>query len=167
MGLPFMPVRGVLGTDYTRVRPDFKKVKNPYGDDDVLVVPAVSPDVSLIHAFKADVYGNCIVNSSIDDALLARASQKVIVSAEEIVDTEELKASQRGNFLSRVHVDVVVRLPGGAYPTNCGSYYRADTKAIGAYQAAAKDENAFSRYIREFCLRIRNGGEPYDPKVFH
>ena len=108
MGIPFMPVRGVIGTDYLRVRPDFQVVKNPYGEDEVLVVPAVSPDVALIHAFKADRFGNCIVNSSIDDALLARASQKVIVSAEEIVETEELKASQRGNFVSRVHVDAVV-----------------------------------------------------------
>ncbi|MDW7650246.1 MAG: CoA-transferase [Bacillota bacterium] len=167
MGLPFMPVRGVIGTDYTRVRPDFKTITNPYGEDDILVVPAVSPDVSLIHAFKADVYGNCIVNSSIDDALLARASKKVIISAEEIVGTEELKSSQRGNFVSRVHVDAVVRLPGGAYPTACGSLYRTDSKKLGAYIAAAKDAESFSRYVREFCLQVRNGGEPHDTKIYH
>ncbi|EEG78567.1 putative CoA transferase, subunit A [Dethiobacter alkaliphilus AHT 1] len=159
MGIPFMPVRGVIGTDYTSVRPDFKIVKNPYGDDEVLVVPAISPDVSLIHAFKADGFGNCIVNSSIDDALLARASQKVIISAEEIVDTEELKSSQRGNFVSRVHVDAVVRLPQGAFPTACGSYYRADIEALKAYQGAAKDPEGFARYIETFCRRFSDGGE--------
>lgn len=158
MGLPFLPVRGVIGTDYTVVRPDFKTIKNPYGDDEILVVPAVSPDVSLIHAFKADKFGNCIVNSSIDDALLARASQKVIVSAEEIVDTEELKTLQRGNFISRIHVDAVVHMPRGAAPTSCGSYYIADIEVLKSYQAAAKDSQTFSSYVKEFCLRLRDGG---------
>lgn len=157
MGIPFMPVRGVIGTDYTRARTDFTTIKNPYGDDDVLLVPAVSPDVSLIHAFKADRFGNCIVNSSIDDALLARASQKVIISAEEIVETDELKASQRGNFVSRVHVDAVVSFNQGAYPTACGSYYRADHDALKAYQGAAKDAG-FAQYIKAFCGRFSEGG---------
>lgn len=158
MGLPFMPVRGVIGTDYTSVRPDFKTIKNPYGDDEVLVVPAVSPDVSLIHAFKADIYGNCIVNSSIDDALLARASKKVIISAEAIVETAELKSSQRGNFISRVHVDAVVHLPNGAYPTACGSNYSSDVQELHAYLAAAKDVGEYGQYIKGFCLQ--KGGEP-------
>lgn len=160
MGLPFMPVRGVSGTDYTRVRPDFKTIPNPYGDDEILVVPAVNPDIALIHAFRADKYGNCIVNSSIDDALLARASKKVIVSAEEIVATEELKSSQRGNFVSRVHIDAVVHLPNGAWPTHCGSLYRADIDALQDYLAAAKNLESLSSYVQAFCQRIRNGGVP-------
>lgn len=157
--MPFMPVRGVIGTCYTRVRPDFKVIENPYGDDKILVVPAVSPDVSLIHAFKADRFGNCIVNSSIDDALLARASKAAIVSAEEIVETDELKASQRGNFVSRVHVDAVVHLPGGAAPTACGSYYRAGENELGGYLAAAKNTAALAAYIRDFCLGVTGGGQ--------
>lgn len=159
MGLPFIPVRGVIGTDYTRVRSDFKTIKNPYGEDDVLLVPAVNPDVSLIHAFKADIYGNCIVNSSIDDALLARASKKVVISTELIVDTAELKSSQRGNFVSRVHVDAVVHLSNGAYPTSCGSDYRTDVHKLHEYLAAAKDVDEFTQYINEFCLLIQKGGE--------
>lgn len=159
MGLPFMPVRGVAGTDYTRIRPDFRKMQNPYGDDEILVVPAISPDVSLIHAFKADRYGNCIVNSSIDDALLSRASRKVIISAEEIVDTDELTTSKWGNFVSRVHVDAVVCLPGGAWPTSCGSYYQADHNALQEYLAFAKNPEDIAAYIQAFCLRFRDGGE--------
>jgi glutaconate CoA-transferase, subunit A len=159
MGLPFMPVRGVIGTDYTRVRPDFKTITNPYGDDTILVVPAVSPDISLIHAFRADREGNCIVNSSIDDALLARASKTVIVSAEEIVDSGELKSSQRGNFVSRVHVNAVVHLPNGAFPTHCGNYYRADMDTLYGYLSASKDGERFSPFIAELCRRFTDGGE--------
>jgi glutaconate CoA-transferase subunit A len=159
MGLPFMPVRGVIGTDYTRVRPDFITIPNPYGDDEILVVPAVNPDVSLIHAFKADRFGNCLVNSSIDDALLARASGKVIVSAEEIVETDDLKASHRGNFISRVHVDAVVHLPGGAFPTACGSLYRTGVSMLTEYLAAAKDDTTFAGYLADFCRRVKDGGE--------
>lgn len=158
MGVPFMPIRGVIGTGYQQIRPDFKTVKNPYGDDDVLVVPAVSPDVSIIHAFKADRFGNCIVNSSIDDALLARASKKVIISAEEIVETAELKSSQRGNFVSRVHVDAVAYFSGGAWPTACGSYYGANQEALQRYLEAAKNTDEFNAYLRDFCLSVKDGG---------
>lgn len=159
MGLPFMPVRGVIGTDYTRVRPDFITIPNPYGDDEILVVPAVSPDVSLIHAFKADRFGNCIVNSSIDDALLARASGKVIISAEEIVETDELKTSHRGNFISRIHVEAVVHLPGGAFPTSCGSFYRSDVVTLTEYLTAAKDDSTFAGFLSDLCRRVKGGGE--------
>lgn len=159
MGIPFMPVRGVIGTDYTRVRKDFKIIDNPFGDDQVLVVPAISPDVSLVHAFKADRFGNCLLNSAIDDALLVRASSKVIVSAEEIVDTEELKSSQRGNFVSRVHVSAVVHLPGGAAPTACGTYYREDLAALQEYLAAAREPDNFTGYLHEFCRRLLDGGD--------
>lgn len=159
MGLPFMPVRGVIGTDYTRVRTDFKTITNPYGDDEILVVPVVSPDVSLIHAFKADRFGNCLLNSSIDDALLARASTKVIVSAEEIVETDELKTSHRGNFISRVHVEAVVHIPGGAYPTACGSLYQADVSTLTGYLTAAKDDTTFAGYLADFCRRVKDGGK--------
>ena len=153
MGVPFMPVRGVIGSDYTKVRTDFRTIKNPYGDDEILLVPAVSPDVSLVHAFRADRYGNCILNSAVDDALLARASDKVIVSAEEIVETPELKSSQRGNFVSRVHVSAVVHLPGGASPTSCGTYYREDEAVLLEYLEAAKTPDSLAAYLRKFILR--------------
>lgn len=154
-----MPVRGVVGSDYTKIRTDFKTIKNPYGDDEILLVPAISPDVSLIHAFQADRYGNCVLNSALDDALLARASNKVIVSAEEIVETSELKTSQRGNFVSRVHVSAVVCLPGGAAPTSCGTYYREKADVLLEYLDAAKHPERLSDYLQEFSLRCRNGGE--------
>ncbi len=153
-----MPVRGIAGSDYLKVRTDFKIIKNPYGDDDILLVPAISPDISLIHAFRADRFGNCVLNSALDDALLARASDKVIISAEEIVETSELKSSQRGNFVSRVHVSAVVRLPGGAAPTSCGTYYREDEAALLKYLEAAKDPERLAAYLREFSLSHCQGG---------
>ena len=154
-----MPVRGVIGTDYTRVRPDFKIIRNPFGEDDILVVPAVSPDVALIHAFKADRFGNCILNSGTDDALLARASRRVIISAEEIVDTSELKTEHHGNFVSRIHIDAVVHLPGGAFPTSCGSFYRDNNDELNGYLRAAKDSASFPDYLEKFCRRLQNGGD--------
>jgi len=114
--------------------------------------------VAIIHAFLADRFGNCILNSSIDDAMLARASNTVIISAEEIVETEQLIVSHRGNFVSRVHVDAVVHLPAGAYPTSCGSLYRMDLKVLGEYLAAAKDALSFPAYLQDFCRRVRDGG---------
>jgi glutaconate CoA-transferase, subunit A len=154
-----MPVRGVIGTDYMRVRPEFKIIRNPYGEDDILVVPAVIPDVSLIHAFRADRFGNCILNSGTDDALLARASARVIVSAEEIVDTAELKATHRGNFVSRIHIDAVVHMPGGAFPTSCGTLYNYNMDELNGYLRAAKDTASFPEFLEAFCRRLQNGGD--------
>lgn len=158
MGIPFIPARGLIGTDYMAVRPDFKVMNNPYGEDQIVLVPAISPEVSLIHAIKADCFGNCLVNSAIDDALLARASKKVIISAEQIVKTEELTASRETSFISCFHIDAVIHLPGGAYPTSSRGFYQAENQVIHNYIISAKDTTLFNDYLREFCRRLIERG---------
>lgn len=147
--MPFMPVRGVIGTDYESVRKDFVRVKNPYGDDEIMLVPAISPDVSLIHALRADRFGNCILSSATDDALLARASKAVVVSAEEIVESDMLMASGREIFLSRVHVQAVVHVKRGAYPTACGDLYPADHDRLRSYLASTKNPDSFAGFLAD------------------
>lgn len=158
--MPFMPVRGVIGTDYEAARADFVKTKNPYGDDEVMLVPAITPDVSLLHAFRADRFGNCILSSATDDALLARASRAVIVSAEEIVETEKLVASPRETFLSRVHVTAVVHAKQGAYPTACGSLYPADFGLLRSYLEKVKKPGGLDEFLDD--LNSRRGGDGND-----
>lgn len=149
-----MPVRGHVGSDYPRLRPEFKVIQDPYSGDEVLLVPPIAPDVALIHALKADPHGNLLLEETEDDALLAQASRRVIASAEEIVPPEELRRSPRGTFLSGIHVTAVVHLPGGAHPTACRGAYALDDAAIREYVAAGRDEAAFETYLRRFILEV-------------
>ncbi len=83
-----MPARGLIGTDYLKVRPDFRVLRNPYGDDDVVVVPAIVPEIAVFHAFRANRNGGVAVWADQDNWLLAQAARRVIVTVEEIVDEE-------------------------------------------------------------------------------
>lgn len=149
-----MPVLGHVGSDYPRLRPDFKVIQDPYSGRQVLLVPPIVPDVALIHALRADPEGNLLLEETEDDALLAQASRRVIASAEEIVPPEALRASPRGTFLSGIHVSAVVHLPGGAHPTTCRGAYALDDMAIREYVAAAQAEAAFEAYLRRSVLEL-------------
>lgn len=152
MGLPFMPVRGIIGTDYLKIREDFKVIKNPYGDDEIVVVPAITPDVALIHAYKADKKGNILVDNFENDPLLARASRNVFVSCEEIVEYKEELLTTKGVIIPDIYITGVIHLPGGAKPTRCNGYYGWDEGEIIKYINSAKDEELFREYLEDFLL---------------
>lgn len=149
-----MPVLGHVGSDYPRLRPDFKVVQDPYSGREVLLVPPIVPDLALIHALKADPHGNLLLEEMEDDALLAQASRRVIASAEEIVQPEALRRSPHGVFLSGIHVSAVVHLPGGAHPTACRGAYGLDDAAIREYVEAGRDEAAFEAHLRRYVLDV-------------
>jgi len=153
-----MPVLGHVGSDYPRLRPDFKIIQDPYSGREVLLVPPIVPDVALIHALRADPEGNLLLEETEDDALLAQASRRVIVSAEEIVLPEELRRGLRGTFLSGIHVTVVVHLPGGAHPTACRGAYALDDGAIREYVEAGRDDAAFEAYLHHYVFEVDHEG---------
>lgn len=146
-----MPVRGVIGTDYLKVRPDFRVLRNPYGDDDLVVVPAIVPDVAVFHAFRADREGNAVFWTDQDNWLLAQAARRVIVTVEDIVDGELSLAPNEG-IISWIHIDAVVRIPLGASPTGCPGRYRTDSSQVETYIKAAADAETFRRYVEESIL---------------
>ena len=125
-----MPVPGHVGSDYTTLRRDFKVIADPYSGNDVLLVPAIVPDVALLHAIQADTEGNLLLDEKEDDALLAQASRVVVASVEEIVAPEILRRAPYGFHLSEVHVTALVAAPGGAHPTACHGRYGIDEAHI-------------------------------------
>ncbi len=159
MGQPFMPVRGIVGTDYLKIRPDFKVIDNPYGDDQVVLIPAIRPDISIIHSFAADDKGNVLVDEFENEPLLARASRRVFVSTEEIVSTKELKNRDYGIIIPSLYIDGVVLMPGGATPTRCRNYYPYDEAEIKSYLKAAKEKESFKEYIGKLLATggVNNG----------
>lgn len=146
-GLPFMPVRGLFETDYLSVRPDFKVIENPYDGEPIVVVPAINPDVALIHAAKADAFGNFITDPNEDDPLLVKASKRVILSVEEIVSPEDLLRDGSGVRVPGIYVDHIVVIPNGAYPTSCFGKYPRDGEKIRAYREAALEQERYADFV--------------------
>src|SRR3990170_245955 len=126
MNVPFAPVRGLLHTDYMKVRPDFR---------------AMAPDVAVFHGFRGDRAGNVVTSGALDAKLIAQASRVTIATVEEVVDADLAREPHTGALVSGIHVTAVVEVPRGAHPTACAGYYADDVEHIREYlRAAAADE---------------------------
>jgi glutaconate CoA-transferase subunit A len=141
-GIGFMPGRAWLGTDLPKLRPDVKTILDPYTGEELMAFPAISPDICVIHALRADYHGNAQIgdNKGIDEELCL-ASETVIVTAEEIVP-ELAKADLVSPFVTGV-----VLAPGGAQPTSCHPLYPLDGSAILAYTELVSDPTSFQSFV--------------------
>jgi glutaconate CoA-transferase subunit A len=132
------------------VRPDVKLVDDPYGEGQYVAFPAISCDVAVVHALRADWAGNAHIGSNMAiDNELGLAGQRVIVTTEELV--EQLGAPID---LTRLRVDAVVHVPGGAWPTSCYPFYAVDGREIMRYSESCPD--GFDAFLESFLAS--NGG---------
>jgi glutaconate CoA-transferase subunit A len=144
-------VAGHVGSDYERLRPDFRVIPNPYAPGErVLLVPPIRPDLALIHAIAATADGTLLLDHMEDDALLAQASRVVVASTERLVTPAELPAAGEGVVLQGIHVTAVVEAPGGARPTFVRGVYPVDADAIRDDAAAARDDASFKAWLDRF-----------------
>ncbi|MDR2984288.1 MAG: hypothetical protein LBV34_05545 [Nocardiopsaceae bacterium] len=151
MGVPFLPSLTMLGSDLARTL-GMQTVACPYTGQQLAAMPALNPDVALIHAHQADMFGNIQVDGYQHmDADIARAARTVIVSAEQIVSPEEITSSPDRTMLPHFAVDAVVAAPYGSYPHECYGRYAADFEHFDAYATAAKEQGpaAGLRYVEE------------------
>lgn len=152
----FLPVRGILGSEIPRVRPDWKTVRCPYTGEELLAVPAFRPDAVLIHAQKSDARGNAVLTGNLGlDREMSTLAEVTIVSAEEIVATEDLP--EAGCSLTALDVTHVVHLPGGARPGSCYPSHGLDAMAFLRYYQAVY-EKAFDRYLSHVLAGKEWGG---------
>ncbi len=161
MGLPYIAVRGLLGSDLLKYRPDLKVEANPFNPgEEVAVAEPIRPDVAVFHALKADRRGNAVTPGLRDDPTMARASRRVIVTVEEIVDGEVSPRDALGNtFLAALDVDAVVHAPRGAHPCGCGNSYPVDDRHVKEYLEAAKSEEAFRAYLEKYVFSVSSHQE--------
>jgi glutaconate CoA-transferase subunit A len=172
MGIPFLPTRSSLGTDIVNkwgfskdLRsadpkiPDEKLVvlDNPFeGWCDcrkVVLVPAINPDVTILHVQKADRQGTCrILGLTFCDIDQAKAAKNVIVTCEELVESSELRADPEYNQIPFIHVSAVVHVPYGAYPSSCFRYYDYDPTQLSTFAKAAKDDALFKDYVQKYVF---------------
>ena len=118
-GVPFMPVAGLDGSDLPAAR-GFQRLADPYSDRSVYVVPALQPDVAIIHVQEADAQGNArILGTRFEDVLMTQAARRTILTAERIVDGATFAAAPESVAIPSFLVGAVVELPHGAWPFSC------------------------------------------------
>jgi glutaconate CoA-transferase subunit A len=149
--VPFMPTHATLGTDVLAVNPAFKEIRDPFGQEPLVAIPALAPDVALIHVNYADVQGNgVILGDGHVDVLCAKAAKATYLSCERILSSEELQRFGRDVQILRVYSKGVVEVPWGAHPTGCAPDYRTDLRHLQEYLKAAQSEDGWRRYETEF-----------------
>lgn len=150
-GVPFMPLRGILGSDLLRVRPDWKVVDNPLAEsgtrDPIVLLPAIRPDVTLFHALKADANGNVWVGVQRELMTMAHASKMALVTVEHIEDDDFLRdPALAAGTIPSLYITAIAEVKNGAWPVGIDNAYRADAKALGDYAAAAATADGFARW---------------------
>ncbi len=173
LGVPFIPSKSGLGTDVLAKegfpadirdgeRVATKKVHvigDPFGhaDDDVALLPALTPDVSLIHAQQVSTDGTVRIKGlTFADLEQCKAASVVIVSCEEIVPESYLRLDPDQNALPPFLVDAVVPVPYGAHPTACRYFYDYDPQHLNLYKAAAKDDAQWAAYLDEWVYGVES-----------
>jgi glutaconate CoA-transferase subunit A len=146
-GVPFMPIAGMQGSDVPAVR-GFKTVVDPYAGQPVVAIPALVPDVAIVHVQEADREGNArIVGTRFEDVLMAQAARHVIVTAERIVDGAQFEEVPEIVAIPGFLVAAVVETPRGAWPCSCAGFYDYDAAYLAAYVTASKDEDTLRRFV--------------------
>lgn len=148
-GVPFIPMRGVIGTDILANRPDWKVIDNPYcTDDPIVLIPAIHPDVALFHAPMADRQGNVWIGRRRELAAMAYAATRTLVTVERIVDHDLLEDEiTAAGVLPGLYVDMIAPAPQGAAPYGLWGEYGADGAEIARYAKAAQTPEGFADYL--------------------
>jgi len=156
MGVPFLPMRSMLGTD-TFLRSAAKTIQCPFTGEILCIVPALSPDVAAIHVHEADPYGNCrIRGTTVADIDLARASKRVIITCERIIANDEIRTCPSQTLIPFLCVDAVCEVPGGSFPGNMPGEYFSDEDHIRQWLTVEKDVEKFKKFLDEHIYGVKD-----------
>jgi glutaconate CoA-transferase subunit A len=156
-GVPFMPLRGLIGSDLIAHRPDWRLIDNPFGNNDpIVLLPAIKPDVALFHAAMADRAGNVWIGRQRDLATMAHAAAKTIVTVEKIADGDLLAdATLAAGTLPGFYVEAIAIAPRGAWPLPLPDHYPADGEHLAEYARLAATEQGFTEYLDRYVYEKR------------
>jgi len=155
-GLPYLPWRAGVGTSLPEVNADLKVITDPIKGDTLIAVPAIKPDIAILHAATSDVYGNVqhIGGPGWIDLFLYRAAERSIIQVEKIISNEEVRANAWHTTIAGA--DAIVRMPYGAHPFYSRGYYVQDVPFVQAYLSAAtaaqnQEPSALEEYLNYYC----------------
>jgi glutaconate CoA-transferase subunit A len=158
--LPFWTMRNYMGTDLPRANPMIRSVTCPYTGEVLAAVPALNPDVTIVHAQRADAQGNAQIWGLLGvQKEAAFASDRVIVVVEELVDESAIRADPNRTVIPGLIVDAVVVEPWGAHPSYAQGYYDRDNEFYIGWEKISRDPAALAQYLDEFVFGVRDRGE--------
>ncbi len=159
-GLPFLPMNQTGATDLERVNPNIKRISDPYGGKDVIVVPALNPDVAIVHVQRADANGNAHLWGIIGEQKEAAfAAQKVILTAEEIVDESVIRSDPNRTMIPGIVVSAVCHVPFACHPSYAQGYYDRDNDFYLSWDKFSESSEAINQYLDEWVYGVKDRNE--------
>jgi glutaconate CoA-transferase subunit A len=152
MGVPFLPVRGILGSAYLTVNPRFRVITDPFSGEELVVVQALTPDVTLVHGAVGDDQGNILIPRVSDWRLAVTASRQVIATVEERV-AGPLQDQPEWRLIPAIWLTALVHCPGGAAPTGYPGYYPQDEAHLALYLESTRKAASFAHYLKDHVLK--------------
>jgi glutaconate CoA-transferase subunit A len=153
--LPFFPIRSYFETDLPVANPRIRQIESPYGDGVVFAVPPLKPDVTIVHAQRADAAGNTHVWGLLGcQKEAAFAADRVIVVVEELVDEAVIRADPNRTIIPGLIVDAVVVEPFGAHPSYVQGAYDRDNRFYLDWDAITRDEAATQAWLRDWVYDL-------------
>jgi glutaconate CoA-transferase subunit A len=153
MGVPFLPMRSMLGSDILKLRPEAKEFDCPFTGERLLLVPALNPDVALIHVQRCDAYGNAQIDGlQFMDIDLAMAANRVILTTERIVSNEQIRRAPDQTKIPFFCVDAVAEVPFGSAPHECYGVYEPMIEHLEAYVAQVNGDpvQGMKKYLDDY-----------------
>jgi glutaconate CoA-transferase subunit A len=159
MGVPYLPTRNMLGTD-TFIHSAAKTARCPYTQKKLVLLPALSPDVSVIHVHEADIYGNCRFRGiAVADIELANASKRLIITTERLIPTDEIRQDPSATQIPYHLVDAVCEVPYGAYPGTMFGEYFSDEEHLRQWLSVEKEPEKFRAFLDRNIYDCKNHEE--------
>lgn len=162
-GLPFMPMNQTAAVDLENANPNIRRVVDPYSGRDVITVPALHPDVAIVHVQRADAQGNAQIWGIIGEQKEAAfAAQRVILTAEEIVDEEVIRSDPNRTMIPGFIVDAVCHVPYAAHPSYTQGYYDRDNAFYLAWDKISETPESVQAYLDEWVYGVKDRQEYWE-----
>jgi glutaconate CoA-transferase, subunit A len=162
-GLPFLPMNQVGVQDLEKANPLIKRIPNPYGGKDVIVVPALNPDVAIVHVQRADENGNAHLWGIIGEQKEAAfAAKKVILTAEEIVDESVIRSDPNRTMIPGIIVHAVCHVPYACHPSYAQGYYDRDNEFYLKWDEVSSSEEAVKTWLEEWVYGVKDREEYWE-----
>lgn len=160
LGVPFLPTYATLGSDLLKKNGDLREFSSPVSEERLVAVRALRPDVAILHVQRADAQGNAHLWGSLGVAVDgARAAQKIIVVAEEIVEPSVISSDPNRTLVPGFLVEAVVHEPGGAHPSPVQGYYGRDHAFFSQYHEQTRGIEGFETWLNQWVVRADGRAE--------
>jgi glutaconate CoA-transferase subunit A len=162
-GLPFLPMNQTGAVDLEAANSNIKRIPDPFGGKDVIVVPALHPDVAVVHVQRADANGNAHLWGIIGEQKEAAfAAKKVILTAEEIVDESVIRSDPNRTMIPGIVVSAVCHVPFACHPSYAQGYYDRDNEFYLAWDKVSESAEATKKYLEEWVYGLKDRNEYWE-----